>query len=101
MADRLSFRLVESEQDVVELEKLAAKVHFDMGVHDRLIQWRYSPKTFVLVLDKETKKNCGLRDSKLRAGRHFHARTCLHRKGVPNQTHFGRSYTHIGQDNIS
>uniref|UniRef100_A0A914UXP5 YitH acetyltransferase (GNAT) domain-containing protein n=1 Tax=Plectus sambesii TaxID=2011161 RepID=A0A914UXP5_9BILA len=59
MADQLLLRYVESEQDVIELEKLAAKAHFDIGIHDRSLQWRYTPKTHVVMLDKDTKKIVG------------------------------------------
>lgn len=59
MADKLSLRFVETEEDLVELERLAAKVHFNIGIHDRRLQWRHSPKTHVLILDKDSGKIVG------------------------------------------
>lgn len=59
MADRLALRFVESEQDLIELEKLAENAHFDIGIHDRTLQWRYTPRTHVLMLDKETRRIVG------------------------------------------
>jgi hypothetical protein len=43
MAENLYLRFVETENDLVQLEKLAEKAHFDCGLHDRHLQWANSP----------------------------------------------------------
>jgi len=48
------FRVVETIDELEKIEAMGAEDHLAVGLHDRLLQWRHSPDSHILFVDKTT-----------------------------------------------